>query len=250
MTRVHSTCASGASAIGVPGWPEFAFCTASIAKPRMTLTPSWSRSCSVAVVVVTGGPLSSLCGRSAGEPTGGPAPAGPLRLRGEQGQAGGEPVHVVAPPDGPDLAGAERTGQRDRPEQLLHQPGVVVGEPEQVPAPAVTGEEERAVGTPGAGQEHAQVLVGAARVPHLELHGLTDLDDVTHRQRSGVLVAAEDVPDEEVAAAELVPLLVDDDAEMQSLPEQRPLLVTRRRGQLLQARERGLAAQLVHEVGV
>src|SRR5689334_16096822 len=44
MMRVHSTCAAGASAIGVPGCPEFAFCTASIANPRMTLTPRCSSS--------------------------------------------------------------------------------------------------------------------------------------------------------------------------------------------------------------
>src|ERR1700759_5050187 len=42
MMRVHSTCASGASAIGVPGCPEFAFWTASIARPRTTLIPRCS----------------------------------------------------------------------------------------------------------------------------------------------------------------------------------------------------------------
>src|SRR4028118_421391 len=34
--------ATGASAIGVPGWPEFAFCTASIARARIVSTESAS----------------------------------------------------------------------------------------------------------------------------------------------------------------------------------------------------------------
>ncbi len=42
--RVHSTYASGASAIGVPGCPEFAFCTASIASVRIVSIHNWSNS--------------------------------------------------------------------------------------------------------------------------------------------------------------------------------------------------------------
>src|SRR5439155_14379466 len=46
ITRVHRTWASGASAMAVPGWPELARCGASMARPRMTLMPSCSRSVS------------------------------------------------------------------------------------------------------------------------------------------------------------------------------------------------------------
>jgi hypothetical protein len=49
MTRVQSTWASGASAMAVPGWPELAFCGMSMARPRMTLMPSCSRSLSKAL---------------------------------------------------------------------------------------------------------------------------------------------------------------------------------------------------------
>jgi hypothetical protein len=45
--------ATGAIAIGVPGCPEFAACTASIASARMALTESWSRSVEVAVMAVS-----------------------------------------------------------------------------------------------------------------------------------------------------------------------------------------------------
>src|SRR5262245_27564845 len=38
---------SGANAIGVPGWPEFACCTASIDSVRMQLIDNWSNCASV-----------------------------------------------------------------------------------------------------------------------------------------------------------------------------------------------------------
>src|SRR3954469_9885918 len=44
MCRVNSAYASGARAIGVPGWPEFAFCTASMDSVRTVLIESRSRS--------------------------------------------------------------------------------------------------------------------------------------------------------------------------------------------------------------
>ena len=44
MIRVHSTWASGASAIAVPGCPELAGWGASIARPRMTLIACCSSS--------------------------------------------------------------------------------------------------------------------------------------------------------------------------------------------------------------
>src|SRR5262249_17794845 len=49
MTRFQSVYTSGASAIGVPGCPEFACCTASIDRVRMVLIDSWS-SCSLVMV--------------------------------------------------------------------------------------------------------------------------------------------------------------------------------------------------------
>ena len=60
ITRVYSMYASGASAIGVPGWPEFAFCTASIESVRIVSTHS-SSSFVVAVSVAVMG--SGRCER-------------------------------------------------------------------------------------------------------------------------------------------------------------------------------------------
>src|SRR5215470_5799387 len=44
MTRFHSVYTSGANAMGVPGWPEFAFWTASMESVRIVLIASWSSS--------------------------------------------------------------------------------------------------------------------------------------------------------------------------------------------------------------
>ena len=49
----------------------------------------------------------------------------------EHREAGGEAVEEVAAADRPDLAGAERAGGRERPEELVDDPGVVVGDAEQ-----------------------------------------------------------------------------------------------------------------------
>src|SRR3954451_3594063 len=43
MTRVNSAYVTGARAIGVPGWPEFAFWTASIESVRIVSIESFSR---------------------------------------------------------------------------------------------------------------------------------------------------------------------------------------------------------------
>src|SRR5437762_14174448 len=49
----HSTYAMGACPIGAPGWPELAFCTASIDRQRIVLMQSKSRSEAVGTNVIS-----------------------------------------------------------------------------------------------------------------------------------------------------------------------------------------------------
>src|SRR5579862_8103302 len=58
--RSKSVCTTGAMAMGVPGWPEFAFCTASIDSVRMVLMQSWSRSLSDGLNVASRGFAPSI----------------------------------------------------------------------------------------------------------------------------------------------------------------------------------------------
>ena len=53
------------------------------------------------------------------------------------------PWSAVASADRPDLAGAERAGRRQRPEELVDDPGVVVGDAEQLASPTVAREQQR-----------------------------------------------------------------------------------------------------------
>src|SRR5687768_3893141 len=60
MCRVNSTYAIGASAMGVPGWPDSAFCTASIDSVRMVLMHSSSSDDATAVALVAGSDTAGL----------------------------------------------------------------------------------------------------------------------------------------------------------------------------------------------
>src|SRR5262249_59607431 len=204
--REKRPCCRGARPIGVPGGPELAFCTASIASPRMTSMARRSSSSGTAGICATGSavmplPPPSCCrrrrapawlfrspsqARAVGERSAKPplpasggrqslppprrvcrrasALAYPSLTSREQREAGGETVEEVPTPDGPDLAGAERSRQGDRPQQPLDHAGVVVGNGEEMPAPAVAGEQQGGVGV-DAPQHLAQVLFVPGRLP-------------------------------------------------------------------------------------
>src|SRR3954451_2169985 len=129
MTRVHSTWASGANAMPVPGWPLFAASGPSIHRPRMT--------------------LMARCSRSASDmprPYPPHAPREPRRAPvglGEQQHRSGEAVEEAAGADGGRVAGAghPRHGGAD---PLGDRLGVVVGTAEELHAAAVAGEHEGA----------------------------------------------------------------------------------------------------------
>src|ERR1700752_3595091 len=89
MIRVHSTCASGASAMPVPGCPALAFWGPSMQRPRMTLIARCWRSVSVAVLL-TDATLPS---------------SGEVFLEQQHGR--GEAVQEAALADGSEFTGAE-----------------------------------------------------------------------------------------------------------------------------------------------
>src|SRR6266852_3462622 len=140
--------------MGVPGCPELAFWTASIASPRMTLMARRSSSSDTTGVVATGSAVMPLLRCAQGRPTFSRVGV-PEMTSSEQREAGREPVQEVSTAHRADLARTERARQRDRPEQRLDQPSVVVRDAEQMAAPSVAREEERGVGG-GAGQQLPQ----------------------------------------------------------------------------------------------
>src|SRR5690242_15344027 len=165
----------------------------------------------------------------------------------EQGEAGREAVEEVAASDRSDLPGAERSRQRDRPQQVLHHARVVIGNGEEVTATPVAREQQRGLRV-HAGEHLPEILVGGARVPDVELHGLAHRNLLADRQRARALVGTEQVADEEVAPAELGLVLVDDETDVQAAAQQLAFLFRGRAGELLEALDRRLPAQLLDEV--
>src|ERR1700757_408058 len=105
----------------------------------------------------------------------------------------------------------------------------MVGDPEHPPPTPVAGEQQRANRTPEqlrsrALYGQAQVLVCPRRVTDLELHGRADLDNVADLDRPGRLVGAEQPADQEVALTRSRQVLVDDDADLQAVADQLPLV--------------------------
>ena len=90
----------------------------------------------------------------------------------------------------------------------------------------------------------------AAIAPHLELDRAPDLDARPHRDRPVGLARAEHAADQEVTAPELRLVLVDDDADLQALGEEQPLVVRQSLGHFGEPFERRLAAELTDDVVV
>lgn len=127
----------------------------------------------------------------------------------------------VPPSDWTDLSRAEEACDGDFGMRLLEHRDVVIRCTEEASAPSVAGEEEctfrPAARRQGAGFEQpAQVLVGAAGIPEVELHRCPDGDDVADGDGAVLLVDAEQVTDPEVSLAEVGPRLVDDDPDLQA----------------------------------
>ena len=64
-------------------------------------------------------------------------------------------------------------------------------------------------------QEKVQVVACRLCIAKVELHSLTFLNDISNRDRAGLLIRSDEVPNEEVAPLEMTPVLVDHNAQMQ-----------------------------------
>ena len=161
-----------------------------------------------------------------------------------------KPCRKLRPPTGPISPAQNAPASGTGAEQLLDHAGVVVRARGRggCPRPLHVNSSAASPRTPV--EQRAQVLVGGVGVPHLELHGRADVDALADRERAAALVGAEHVAHEEVAAVEVELVLVDDDADVQAVAHQLAFVVGRGLHELLQARHRGLARELVDEVAL
>jgi len=162
-------------------------------------------------------------------------------------------VEVVAAADRAELAGGEEAGDGHLAEGPPDGADVYVGLAEERLPTAVAREEEgsgdrASVGAALGLEELPEVLARGLGVAHLELDRLPHLDAVADRERTGSLVHADDVPDEEVAAAQLGLQLADRLPHVEAAPHEELVAVAREAVEVLDAAERGDAAELVDDV--
>src|ERR1043166_2956080 len=134
----------------------------------------------------------------------------------EQHHACGEAVDEVLASHGAQLALREEAGERDGARGLAHRLGVVVRPAEQAGAATVATEEQATRRRAGRLKHEPQVFIGAVGVADVELDGLADADVVADRDGAGVAVEADQVADQEIAAAEGVAVFADRPADHQA----------------------------------
>ncbi len=158
-----------------------------------------------------------------------------------------KPWRKFRPPTGPISPAQNAPAAGIGPSSSLTTPASWSGTPKRWRPRPLQVNTERGPGVDPA-EELTEVLVGRRGVAHVELHGLADGHLVADRERARLLVGAQDVAHQEVPARELGLVLVDDEAHVQTVAEEIALVVGGRGGELLQARDRRLSGELLHEV--
>ena len=129
-------------------------------------------------------------------------------------------MQKVSSPDWTDLTLSKESRSRDGTESFLHDSAVVMRLTEEsLSSPATTEQkspERRAfVFHSLRSQENVQIIACRLRVAKVELHGLAFLNDISDRNSSGLLIRSDQIPNEEIPALEMIPVLIDHDAQMQ-----------------------------------
>src|SRR5437773_528017 len=162
-------------------------------------------------------------------------------------------MQEVAPSDRTNLALGKESRRRDRTEPLLHDPAIVMGlVKESLSTPATAEQEgpERGILVRRSihGQEKVQVVARRLRVAEVELHGLAFLNDVSDRNGPGLLIRSDEVPNEEIAALEMTPVLIDHDAQVQRAVSIAALGSSQRLEDVLESFQGRAAAEFINEV--
>src|SRR5438874_1382297 len=161
-------------------------------------------------------------------------------------------MHEIASGDGAELTRGEESRDRDFTECAADRTHVVIWLPEESLTSAVARKEERAGDRIETFRlEHrTQILARRLRIAHLELDRLPYLSHVADRDRAGVAVDADEIADDEVAAAELGLELGGGLADVQPATHEQLVALGRVRVELFDALERGLTAELEHHVAL
>jgi hypothetical protein len=98
------------------------------------------------------------------------------------------------------------------------------------------------------GEQDLQVLTRGYTVAKLKLDSLALLNDIADRNSAGLLICTNQVPNEKVSSLELIPMLVDDDTEMESQVCVSPVCVLERFEDILESLERRFPPKFVNQI--
>ena len=252
--RVHSTWASGASAIAVPGWPEFRLLHR-VHREAADHVDAWrstrlgrrrSGHCigrrTVTPVRATGA-VAPSCRVVRGHPTA----SSDRNLRWNRARLAVNPCRKLRPPTGPISPAQNAPAIGSGPSSRSTTPASWSGVPKRC-CPRPLHVNSSAPPASCAGEQRA---AGLRRRRPRRGRGTARSGRRSRRRRSRArrsLVGAEHVADEEVAPPELDLVLVDDEADVQTVADQLAVFVARRGRAVLEPRQRGLTGELLDPV--
>ena len=167
-----------------------------------------------------------------------------------------KPCRNVSPPTGPISPAAKNPAAGRAGELVVDGLGVVVAAPEQAPAAAVAGEQQRSRRRAPAQRAHAhaerlaEVAVGALGVARVQPHDLARAHLGRDRDLAGVRVGAHQPAHEEVALQVVGLVRVDHDPHQQPALDERQVLRRQRLDRLAQLLERRPPRQLEDHVAL
>ena len=137
----------------------------------------------------------------------------------EEGYAGGESVDEVFSTDRPEFSLGEKACQRDRSHSSLDCFGIVIWLREQTGSATVATEEQCRVRgiwvrRPILIEQLDQILVGCGCVTNVELHRLTDADQIPDHDRPVVGSSPDDVGNQKVSPCKALLIFVHHDAQV------------------------------------
>lgn len=162
-------------------------------------------------------------------------------------------MQEISPSNRADFSLRKEPRHGDMSKPLVDHAGVVMWAAKQSLPTSTAAEEQRAqrrgpVYCTILREQDLQILTRGYTVAELKLDGLALLNNIADRNSAGLLICTDQVPNEKVSSLELIPMLIDDDAEMESQVCVSPACVLERFEDFLESLERGLTPKLVNQI--
>ena len=159
-----------------------------------------------------------------------------------------ESVDEVLPANGPKLASAKCSAERDGAKEFLDRFGIVIWPFEQRLSATVARKDQGRARMVDVHQRCAEVFIGRFSISHLELNGLADFHAVADRNATAIMIRTENGSDQEVSAMKFGLVFVDHKTDVKARCEQFALIRCNKFNEFHQARECGFASEFGDEV--